>query len=184
MQDTPSQTSASLQLILAAENNRKRYKLTGEITIGRDSGCGIILQSVNISRQHAKISIHEQGALLEDLNSANGTYLNGLKVSGQAPLHLGDLVCFDDQPFRVIAEDVPEALLKQVRAITAEQVAIAPAKLNPEQQSVVRMHTLQELSFRDIARATGKSEVALRKIYERAKAKLRGLVIKDYHHEP
>ena len=66
--------------------------------------------------------------------------------------------------------------------IRAEETALAMEKLSPEQESIVRMHAIEDLSFRDIAKVTGKSEVALRKIFERAKAKLRALIVKDQSH--
>ncbi len=121
----------TLRLILAAENSRKRFPLTGEMLVGRDSTCAIALQSLHISRYHAKIIVTADGASIEDLDSANGTYVNGLKLGGRVSLHLGDLVCFDDHGFRIIAEAVPEACLDKVRSITAEQVAIKPQAVTP-----------------------------------------------------
>lgn len=64
----------------------------------------------------------------------------------------------------------------------AEETTLALDMLSPEQQSVVRMHAIQDLSFREIATVTGKSEVALRKIFERAKVKLRALMMKGQSH--
>jgi RNA polymerase sigma-70 factor (ECF subfamily) len=69
-------------------------------------------------------------------------------------------------------------------SIRSEQTILALTKLSPEQESIVRMHAVEDLSFRDIAKATGKSEVALRKIFERAKAKLRSFMVKDHPHGP
>lgn len=145
-----------LQLILAAENSRKRYKLQGEMCVGREASCHIILQSVNISRLHAKITLTEQGAQLEDLNSANGTYVNGLKVQGTTPIHLGDLICFDDQPFRIIAEDIPETLIPHLRTLTAEQLAIQSPVETPTEDAPSN-HT-RALSFHEMKHILKQSE--------------------------
>jgi RNA polymerase sigma factor (sigma-70 family) len=47
------------------------------------------------------------------------------------------------------------------------------ASLSAEQRQVVELRVFQEKSFKEMAQTTGKSEVALRKIYERARQKLR-----------
>lgn len=45
--------------------------------------------------------------------------------------------------------------------------------LSAEQRQVVELRVFEEKSFKDMAQTTGKSEVALRKIYERARQKMR-----------
>ena len=52
-----------------------------EVTIGRDKDCRICLPLVNISRIHARIVIVGEEYRLEDLNSTNGTFVNGVRVS-------------------------------------------------------------------------------------------------------
>lgn len=47
------------------------------------------------------------------------------------------------------------------------------ASLSSEQRQVVELRVFREQSFKEMAQATGKSEVALRKIYERARQKMR-----------
>ena len=48
--------------------------------------------SPTISRRHARIVISAGGATLEDLDSKNGTFLRGNKVTQPAPLSDGDLI--------------------------------------------------------------------------------------------
>jgi hypothetical protein len=45
-----------------------------------------------VSREHARITIDDDGARIEDLGSRNGVRVNGLVVKGPAPLHDGDRV--------------------------------------------------------------------------------------------
>ena len=63
----------------------------GEIVLGRRKGCNIRLSDARVSRQHCKITFDGKAAVIEDLDSANGTLVNGEKVK-QARLNLGDLV--------------------------------------------------------------------------------------------
>ena len=64
---------------------------SGEIIIGRDPHCGICLKDPGASRQHARI-YHDQGVrMVEDLNSSNGTLLNGERLT-RARLNDGDKI--------------------------------------------------------------------------------------------
>jgi pSer/pThr/pTyr-binding forkhead associated (FHA) protein len=59
-------------------------------TIGRQDGNTIILDDGRLSRQHARIDLGPGGLTLTDLGSANGTRINGQRVSGTQPLRDGD----------------------------------------------------------------------------------------------
>ncbi len=78
-----------------------KYQLSedGELVIGRDRNCQIALESIGhgmVSRRHAMIRPLTQGTLTRweicDLNSANGTYINGKKLSGCQTLETGDRI--------------------------------------------------------------------------------------------
>lgn len=61
-----------------------------EFVIGRGSDCDIVLPERQVSRHHARILLEEGKYVLHDLDSKNGTHLNGTQVVGSAPLHDGD----------------------------------------------------------------------------------------------
>jgi pSer/pThr/pTyr-binding forkhead associated (FHA) protein len=61
-----------------------------EFVIGRGSDCQIMLPERQVSRYHAKILHENSGYILEDLDSKNGTHLNGIQVKGKAPIRDGD----------------------------------------------------------------------------------------------
>ncbi len=65
-----------------------------EIVLGRSASCQLPLRTVAdtvVSKRHAKIAFDEFGhAFLSDLESRNGTYLNGNAVAGRQRLHPGD----------------------------------------------------------------------------------------------
>ena len=64
---------------------------TPEVTLGRDPANTIFLNDMTVSRSHAKILINRNGALIEDLGSLNGTWVDGAIVNS-APLHDGSSV--------------------------------------------------------------------------------------------
>jgi DNA-binding winged helix-turn-helix (wHTH) protein len=62
----------------------------GENVLGREPEDGISLDSPTVSRRHARIVISATGATLEDLESKNGTFLKGQRVSSAVALTNGD----------------------------------------------------------------------------------------------
>ncbi|MEM1212583.1 MAG: FHA domain-containing protein, partial [Planctomycetota bacterium] len=65
--------------------------LTDRLLLGRDeTAVDVHLDHPTISRRHALIETTKRGVTLSDLNSANGTFLNGTRVTTATPLHEGD----------------------------------------------------------------------------------------------
>ncbi len=58
-------------------------------TIGREAGCDVRIDDVTVGRRHAVVHIAGGGVTLEDLNSANGTRVDGRTVRGTVPLSDG-----------------------------------------------------------------------------------------------
>jgi predicted component of type VI protein secretion system len=72
--------------------NGQRWTISHALLLGRDEQCDIIIPDRQVSRQHARIALSEQGVLLEDLGSKNGTHLNGKLIDGASLLQDGDSV--------------------------------------------------------------------------------------------
>ena len=64
----------------------------GAITIGRRVSCDLVLNDMQVSREHARIIVGEQSAAVEDLGSNNGVYVNGKPVRGMHQLRPGDQI--------------------------------------------------------------------------------------------
>ncbi len=58
----------------------RNFALTGSMTIGRQSDCDIPIQAEEISRHHARLQVTADGVMVEDLGSANGTWINDKRV--------------------------------------------------------------------------------------------------------
>lgn len=58
----------------------KHFPIFGTMVVGRHSECDICLPSDEISRKHAKLVVTTEGLFVEDLGSANGTFVNGVRV--------------------------------------------------------------------------------------------------------
>ena len=67
------------------------YVLHQDVTsLGRTAGNDLIIQDPTISRHHARLFFHNGQWSVEDLNSSNGTYVNGARVTRPMPLQHGD----------------------------------------------------------------------------------------------
>jgi hypothetical protein len=75
-------------------------------TIGRTRECDLCLSDLSVSRMHALLVRREDGWVLSDLGSHNGTRLNGWLVREPVLVHLGDRVGFGSMTF-VIQGDPP-----------------------------------------------------------------------------
>lgn len=72
------------------------------ITVGRELGNGIVLdREATVSRRHAQFVKQGDTLLVEDLDSTNGTFVNGVRISGPTPVRPGDVVQFGACAFRV-----------------------------------------------------------------------------------
>lgn len=81
-------------VILEPKSKRgKTFALNGEITIGRDPGCTVIIDEDSfVSQRHARIYITDGQPIVEDLGSTNGSFHNGNRLHGSRLLHPGDRV--------------------------------------------------------------------------------------------
>jgi hypothetical protein len=68
----------------------QRWLLDGPMLLGRDNSCNIVIPDRQVSRHHARLSPTDQGLLLEDLNSKNGTFCNGQQILDPIILQDGD----------------------------------------------------------------------------------------------
>jgi pSer/pThr/pTyr-binding forkhead associated (FHA) protein len=78
--------------IVEGDEAGRQAALTGPIEIGRDSSADVSLKDEQASRRHARVSGQGDLALVEDLGSTNGTYVNGQPIEGPRALRPGDQI--------------------------------------------------------------------------------------------
>ena len=81
--DMSSQDSGLAELtIVRGPSTGERFILAiPEVTIGRDPNCEVFLNDRTVSRRHAHLSIQGGRAIIEDLGSLNGTWVDAAIVS-------------------------------------------------------------------------------------------------------
>lgn len=78
----------------------KKFDIRLAALVGRAKECDIRLGEAHLSRRHARLTVTDKGLLIEDLDSANGTFINGRRIQ-QATVRSGDEVSFDTLKFRI-----------------------------------------------------------------------------------
>jgi pSer/pThr/pTyr-binding forkhead associated (FHA) protein len=78
--------------------NGRHFTLHQDTTsIGRTTGNDIIIPDLTVSRQHAVLRFENGHWVVEDKNSANGTFVNGTRIRWPQPLNEGDQIRFGDE---------------------------------------------------------------------------------------
>ena len=70
-------------------------------TVGRRQDCSLVVPIATVSGKHAELSLREDGLYVRDLQSSNGTFVNGIRIEDTFKLASGDLVQFAHMVFRV-----------------------------------------------------------------------------------
>ena len=79
----------------------------GSYLVGRAEACRIRLPFPDVSERHALIAVSGESAVIEDLNSANGTFVNGAAVEGPVKLDDSMVVQIGTTLMRVSGDEPP-----------------------------------------------------------------------------
>jgi pSer/pThr/pTyr-binding forkhead associated (FHA) protein len=85
--------------IVEGDDAGRQTPLEGSIEIGREASTGLHIDDEQASRRHTRVTAEGDHALVEDLGSTNGTYLNEELLEGPRPLHPGDRIRIGDSAF-------------------------------------------------------------------------------------
>src|SRR5262245_28312685 len=93
-EDLPARAGERCYLLVFTSSSSFMFHLpvTGEVVIGRADTCELSLNDSSVSRQHAKILVLRGQPTVVDLDSHNGTWVNGEQVGAGRPLVSGDAI--------------------------------------------------------------------------------------------
>lgn len=86
----PSALAASADGLKLVSEDREYALVVGDNVIGRSSDVDVVVDSSRVSRRHARITVGDDGAVLEDLGSKNGTFVGDERLEGARRLRHGD----------------------------------------------------------------------------------------------
>lgn len=73
------------------------FELTkSEVIIGRDIANDFVINDAEVSRRHARLTLEGERYKIEDLNSTNGTYIDGQRLMGPHLMAIGEIIMFGD----------------------------------------------------------------------------------------
>jgi len=123
----------------------KEIPLTQDtLTIGRKEGNDVVIDNQGISGFHARIVRENQDFAIEDLNSLNGTFLNGRKVYKYVLKH-GDIVLIGNHTIEFLSDTPPDADAKRpaIRGRSMDETMVmAPAEQKKILASTEKMEAL------------------------------------------
>ena len=99
-------------LAIRDQNSGKsqNYEISKDLTtFGKRDGNDIVLERQNISRDHCQIVQINGGYLIRDLESRNGTYVNGQRITSETPLENGTIIQLGDFLIRFKDKDAKPA---------------------------------------------------------------------------
>jgi pSer/pThr/pTyr-binding forkhead associated (FHA) protein len=79
-QTFPVRERAYLQILSPLEKMRFIELRESDVLIGRSPGCDVQFVVENVSRKHARVFFYNEEFMIEDLDSTNGLFVNGIKI--------------------------------------------------------------------------------------------------------
>jgi serine phosphatase RsbU (regulator of sigma subunit) len=160
-------------------NPGRRFSLDEKGTIiGRQPDAAIYLESLAVSRHHARI-VHEEGVyFVEDLGSSNGTFVNGHRIAGKVPL--GERDTLQVGPYEMTLLVDPASNPAEPAQVIRARVDVAPSNhtlfaQNPGHKLQVVLQIAQDLGHTlDLEPLLGKLLDHLLKLFPQAD---RGMVL-------
>lgn len=84
-----------------------------QVKIGRANHCDMIFAGTHLSREHARLTISNDRVQVHDLNSANGTFINDLRIT-EGVAYSGDQLRLDVYSFRLYGPGIRPAVASSV----------------------------------------------------------------------
>ena len=125
-----------LKVIEGAKSGAKVAVKKSDFLIGRSQSCHLCAGSSAVSRQHCKITRTDNRVAIKDLDSRNGTYVNGRKIEEETELATGDEIIVGPLKFLItITPGITSTKRSEVKSV-AEAVTrtaeIPPLALGDE----------------------------------------------------
>jgi len=129
------------------------FPVNDAFTIGRDESADIVVPLSFVSRIHARLVVKRDKFFIEDLDSSNGTFVNGSKVRTRQ-LENGDEIKLDKFSFSVVGPDTKEKKQPSLNSKEKSKPAKASKNTSGTSESVLAS---QKIFLHDISpTSTGK----------------------------
>jgi hypothetical protein len=96
--------------LLDQSSSVRRITVRHDIVIGRGSDCNVRLSAPQVSRRHCFLRVGREGVSISDLDSSNGTWVNGIRLASGVRRELADGTQISLGPVRFLVHVRPEAV--------------------------------------------------------------------------
>ncbi|QDS96397.1 Putative cyclic-di-GMP phosphodiesterase AdrB [Roseimaritima multifibrata] len=128
--------------------------------IGRRAGVAMTLHFPTVSGHHASLWVENGELFVKDLQSTNGTYVNGTRIDRPTPLNEEDLVHFAEAPFRIRRQSasshtmgtIAENVCDQALALVQFDRLMDQRLVVPHFQSILDLRTRKSVGFEVLGR--------------------------------
>jgi len=140
-----------VNLVLFKKNgSQKVFSLPSSITvIGRRHDCDLCIPLMPVSRRHCQLSLNNETLNIRDLDSRNGTYLNGKRID-EAAIQPGDYIKIGPLTFALQINGQPKEIVPPEQA--------APKPPQPEKPKTEAAEEAPSGSFVELAAAGEKAD--------------------------
>ena len=141
------------------DGSRRRAAIEGGLfSVGKKESCSLVLDRINISREHCEIVAADGGYAIRDLKSRNGTFVNGERIGSETVLLDGDVIQLGDFTlvFRAGDKAGESAPAKPGSASSAAPASKQPGHryTPPELKRKIHDRLIQDLDLRHIDMST------------------------------
>jgi pSer/pThr/pTyr-binding forkhead associated (FHA) protein len=148
-----------VRLVIEQGKTRKRTLRLhqDEGVIGREKGCTIRIVAAEVSRRHCRLRVRDGYLTVEDLDSSNGTQLNGEEVEGRQVVRPGDRLRVGPVTFIVEYQLTPAAIDRLLRgedSVGAESgvelLEVAEPELMAEDEELLPLEEVAEAGVDEV----------------------------------
>lgn len=124
--------------VIGGKNDGRELEIkVPEFIIGRGEGVNLRPKSDLISRHHCAVLLEDGQAFINDLDSRNGTFLNGEQIKGKVKLQIGDLLRVGRLQFEILIDHGSPARKKpKVTSVKEAAERTAAANSNLDEDSI------------------------------------------------
>ena len=133
----------------------RQFTLDHAVVIGRDNTADLVIDDSQASRRHARVEPTAHGAVVEDMNSTNGTFVNDNELHGRAEIGPNDELLIgvtvmqlrtpqDVQRQPTAARAVPSFAIPESRPTYTDAVTGGQAPAGPADSGVPELERLRD----------------------------------------
>jgi len=128
-----SQVAYKLTIVEGPLSGQEFELIENSYILGREDGADIVIPAQSVSREHARISFQEGSYIIEDLDSSNGSFINGNRLDSlPVPINHGDEIILGQSVTLVFKSPVKTDQVAETRVAISGASQVAQTVMSDE----------------------------------------------------